>query len=103
MKFEYRHSFTQEEALARVQALTTYWDRKHGIRSDWNGSSAFVKGKVKGISFEGTMTVRADALAADMKVGFLAEKLGGRAYVERKLRDYLDPNNKLDDLQKRAL
>jgi hypothetical protein len=102
MKLEFPHSFNQEEAVARVQALTTYW-RKHGIQSDWTGNSAFVKGKVKGISFEGTMVVKDRALSADMKVGFLAEKLGGRAYVERKLGEYLDPKNNLEDLQKRAL
>ena len=102
MKIEFRHSFGKEEALARLQALTGYWDHKHGIRSDWDGSTARIKGKVKGVSFEGTLEVLPDQLTADMKVGFLAEKLGGRAYVERKLGEYLDPKNTLEDLKARG-
>jgi hypothetical protein len=101
MKFEFPHSLSEDEALARVQALTTYWG-KYGVNADWQGRTARIKGKVKGISFEGTMEIRARVLAADMKVGFLAEKLGGRAYVERKLGEYLDPRKSLEELRART-
>jgi hypothetical protein len=36
-----------------------------------------------------------------MKVGFLAERLGGRSYVENKLRDYLNPANSIESLRAR--
>ncbi len=36
-----------------------------------------------------------------MNAGFLAERLGGRAYVERKLDDYLDPKKTLAELRAR--
>lgn len=44
----------------------------------------------------------ADGLTGEFKVGFLAEKLGGRAYVERKLGEYLDPKISLEDLKARG-
>ncbi len=102
MKIDRPHSFSKDEALGRIKALTDYWHNKHGIRTDWQGDSARVKGKVRGISFDGTFTVLDQQLKADVKVGFLAERLGGRDYVERKLADYLDANNSLEALQARA-
>jgi hypothetical protein len=102
MQFEKPHSFTQEEALTRLQALTDYWSAKHGVQISWSGNTGQVKGKVKGVKFEGTMTVTGDLLTADIKAGFLAEKLGGKQYVESKLDDYLDPSNSVEALQARV-
>jgi hypothetical protein len=100
MKLEYPHSFTQEEVQARIRALTDYWT-KYGIQSTWQGESAQISGKVKGVSFSGTLWLKPGALTGEVKVGFLAEKLGGRAYVERKLTEYLDPKVPLAELQAR--
>ena len=101
MKLDKQHPHSQEEAVARIRALTDYWDTRHGTHTVWQGSSARINGKVKGISFSGTFEVEQGRLVADVKVGFLAEKIGGRAYVERKLDDYLDPGNSLESLQAR--
>jgi len=101
MKLDKQHSYSQDEAVARIRALTDYWDTRHGTRTVWQGNSAQINGKVKGISFDGTFRVEEGRLFADVKVGFLAEKIGGRAYVERKLDDYLNPGNSLESLQGR--
>ena len=101
MKLDKPHSFTQEEAVARIKALTTYWDTRYGTRTTWTDSDAHIKGKVKGISFDGKFSVNNQRLLADVKVGFLAEKIGGKAYVERKLDDYLRPTTTLEALQAR--
>ena len=101
MKLQYPHAFTPEEAQARIRALTDYWT-KYGIQSSWNGDSAQISGKVKGVSFSGTLRLAPGALTGEVKVGFLAEKLGGRAYVERKLAEYLDPKITLTELQSRT-
>jgi hypothetical protein len=101
MKLEYPHSFSQEEAIARIRALTDYW-KKYDVRSEWQADSARINGKVKGVSFEGTFRLLPGMLSAEVKVGFLAEKLGGRAYVERKLTEYLDPGRTLAELQSRT-
>ena len=39
------------------------------------------------------------ALRAEVKVNFLAQKIGGRDYVEGKLAHYLDPGVTLEQLQ----
>jgi hypothetical protein len=54
------------------------------------------------VKFEGRVRVGDGRLVADVKAGFLAEKLGGRQYVERKLEDYLDPKRSLEELRARV-
>ena len=100
MLMERPHGFSAEEALARIQALTTYWTQ-YGVRAQWTGNTAFVDGKVKGVKFRGEIRVEAHSIVADIKAGFLAEKLGGKKYVERKINDYLDAANSLEELQAR--
>ena len=102
MQFDKPHSFSQEEALERLQALGDYWSTKYGVTISWSGNTGQVKGKVKGIKFEGTMTVTGDRLTADIKAGFLAEKMGGKQYVASKLDDYLNPSNSLESLKARV-
>jgi len=102
MKLERTYGFSEDEAVARVRALTDYWDTRHGTRTVWQGTTARISGKVKGISFDGSFSFNGNRLLADVKVGFLAEKIGGRAYVERKLDDYLNPQNSLEALQARV-
>jgi len=101
MKLEYTHRYTIEEATDRIRALTEYWSTRHGIRVDWNGNAASFGGKAKGVSFSGNVAIEANIIRAEVKVGFLAEKLGGRAYVEGKMKDYLDPANTIDELRAR--
>ncbi len=95
------HNFSLEEAIGRVRALTGYWDKKYGTRTEWQESRARIKGKVKMISFDGTFSIDDKKIEGEVEVGFLAEKMGGRAYVERKLTEYLDPKNSLQDLEAR--
>ncbi len=99
MKITKPHNFSADEAAARLQALTSYWDTRYGTRTSWAGTRATIKGKVKGIKFDGNFSVTESNLSADVKVGFLAEKMGGRGYVEHKLEQYLDPNTPLDGLK----
>ncbi len=99
MKITKPHSFSADDAVARLRALTQYWDSRYGTRTSWTGNAARIVGKVKGIKFDGKFSVADSSLNADVKVGFLAEKMGGRGYVEHKLEQYLDPNTTLDALK----
>lgn len=101
MNIDYPHRFSVDEATSRIKALTSYWDSRYGTRTTWQGPSATITGKVKGIKFDGTFTVKDRSLVADVKVGFLAEKMGGRQYVEHKLQQYLDPATSLESLASR--
>jgi len=98
MKLEYPHSFTKDEATARIKALTQYWDRKYGIRSDWQGNTTRIVGKVKIVSFDGTFTLEDRMLRGEVKVSFGGELIG-RPYIEKKLSEYLDPKTSLESLQ----
>lgn len=102
MNLERRYSFQDDEAVARLTALTDYWHRKHGLTCTWTGSACRVQGKVMGVKFDARVTVSGGLVHADVDAGFLAEKLGGRKYVEGKLDDYLDPARSLEELRARA-
>ena len=102
MKLERTYSFSDQEARARIRALTDYWATKYGVRVGWSDHGAHIAGKVKGVGFEGNLEVLGGRLVADIKAGFLAEKLGGRHYVESKLETYLDPAQTLDELEARV-
>ena len=99
MKIQQPHSLSQEEATERMKSLTLYWDTKYGTRTTWDQHTAHIKGRVRGIKFDGTFRVEQHQLFGDIKVGFLAERIGGRGYVERKLQQYFDPNTSLETLQ----
>jgi len=102
MTLDQVHPFSKEEALARVHALTDYWAKKYGVRTDWSGDRAKIAGKVNGVKFDGQITVEDSRISGDIKAGFLAEKLGGRQYVEGKLGEYLSPATSLERLQARV-
>lgn len=99
MKISKPHSFSADDAAARLRALTSYWDSRYGTRTTWTGLSARIVGKVKGIKFDGKFNVAENNLSADVKVGFLAERMGGKGYVEHKLDHYLDANNPIESLK----
>jgi hypothetical protein len=102
MKLERRYDLDESDALARAHALTDYWSKKHGVKVDWRGDNeVHLAGRVMGVKFDGTVHIGAGVIRAEMNAGFLAEKLGARAYVERKLDDYLDRTKSVEELRAR--
>lgn len=102
MRLSKTYGFDDDEARERLRALSDYWAAKYGIRTDWRGDVAHISGKVRGVRFDGDVTVRDGRVDADIEAGFLAEKLGGRKYVEGKLEAYLDPGATLEALRARV-
>lgn len=101
MHFETTYDLPDDDALARLRALTDYWVKKHGVKMQWDGGTVTLSGRVMGVKFDGTVRVGGGKLVADVKAGFLAEKLGAKSYVEGKLADYLDPGKSLEELRAR--
>ena len=99
---ERRYTCSDDEALSRLHALTDYWQRQYGLTSAWTDSACHVHGKVMGVKFDARVTVANSLVRAAVDAGFLAEKLGGRKYVEGKLDDYLNPAHSLDTLRTRT-
>jgi hypothetical protein len=98
MKIECTHSFSVDEAKQRMQALTEYWQNRYGVTTEWMGNRGRTKGKVKGINFDARVDVAEKHVVCEADIGFLAERLGARSYVEKKLEDYLDPSTPVTGL-----
>ena len=101
LKLDYPFSFDHAEAIARMQALTSYWHKRYGIQVNWDGDGAKVEGNVKGIKFKARFLVETNRISGEADVGFLAEKLGAKTYLEKKMADYFSPSNSLESLQAR--
>jgi hypothetical protein len=102
MNLDRPYDFDDDEARTRLRALTDYWHARHGIACTWTEDEVTLSGRVKGVKFEGRVQIGDRRVKAEVKAGFLAEKLGGRQYVQRKLDDYLDPANTIEALQARV-
>lgn len=96
------YSCEDDVALARMHALADYWLAKYQIVTTWSGAKATIRGKVLKVKFDGNIAVENGSVSAQVEAGFLAEKLGGKKYVQRKVREYLDPSVSLEELQARA-
>lgn len=101
MKIDRSFTMPIDEAMERLQALSDYWSAKYGVSVTWEGHTGRVLGKVRGVKFDGHLRLEPGRLAADIKAGFLAERLGGKKYVEGKLDDYLNPTRTLEELRAR--
>ncbi len=96
---KYPHSFSKEEAVARIRALTEYWQR-YGVKTVWHGSTAQMEGRVLGVSFHGEFEITdSELILRKAKYSRLGILLGGRHYAQRKLDEYLDPDMPLGQLQ----
>lgn len=101
IELERRYTLSDDDALARAHALTDYWAKKHGVNVVWREQEVRLHGRVMGVKFDGTVSIRDGRIHASFDAGFLAQKLGARAYVERKLDDYLDPAHSVESLRAR--
>lgn len=95
------YPFDDDEALARLRALTDYWSARHGVHTVWDGPRASLKGRKLGVKYDASAEVGGGLIRAKVSVGMLAEKLGGPAYVRRKLAEYLDPTHTVEALRAR--
>lgn len=95
----YPHSLTLEEAVARLRALTDYWDAQYRTQTDWNGHEGRISGRVLGLSFWSRFTVDHDRIHGELKVSSLAVRMGGRGYLKRKLDHYMNPAVSLEALR----
>jgi hypothetical protein len=103
MKIDYAlpDTLTQADVKARLVAFGEYLTNRHGIGVKWNGDVAKVKGKYLLVTIEGTLSFSPGRIVFDGKdPGFLWR---GKAkdYVAKKLKIYLDPSTRLDELPRR--
>jgi hypothetical protein len=92
LEFDVPHSFSVEDAKARMELLFQYWGTRFGVTHHWDGNVATVEGHVFGIDASGRLVVepkRVHGVGKDP--GLLFRGIGFR-YVDKKLRKYLHPN-----------
>ncbi|MGE0792376.1 MAG: polyhydroxyalkanoic acid system family protein [Sandaracinaceae bacterium] len=95
------YAFSDDEALDRIRALSDYWHTKHSVDTAWVGSVGRLRGKKMGVSYDATVRVGDGRVDIEVDAGWLADKLGAPAYVERKLDTYLDPAESVASLRAR--
>ncbi len=100
MKIVHSHGFDEQEARDRVTALTDYWSTRYAMVGSWQGDRYHIRGKTKGIRFDATFALAPGQVEVAVEVPFFARRIG-RDYVDRKLRDYLDPAHSLEQLRAR--
>lgn len=98
MQFDYKYSFPQEEAKARLELLGAYLANRHGIHVAWEGNKASFNGKYLVVKINGELTV-ADGIVHfnGQDPGMLWRKKAVE-YLRGKLATYLDPNTPMDQL-----
>jgi hypothetical protein len=102
MRLEKKHSFSADEALARLQALADYWNRKHGLRFDFTETRATVSGEVKGVKIRAEVHLEPGAIRVEADDPPLLLRAIAKAYVASKLDHFLDPALAVADLRKEA-
>jgi hypothetical protein len=100
IKFEVRNSLDVNDARQRVEALLSYWNRKYGVTSEWNGLSATMKGKAVGVTVDGKLSVESDRIAGEATDPGMLLRGQAQKYLTRKFGDYLDPGKTLEELLK---
>lgn len=100
LKFEVPSTLPIDDAKKRVEALLSYWNRKYGITSSWNGLKAQMKGKAVGVTIDGNLEVLANKIAGEASDPGMLLRGQAQKYLTRKFGEYLDANRSLDQIQR---
>lgn len=99
VNIEHNHQFAQDEAKARVQALAEYMSNKHGMQVQWTGDDSFrMQGKYKVVSIDATITLGPNKIQVTGKDPGMLWRGPAKAYITKKLEQYLNPGTSLDSL-----
>jgi hypothetical protein len=99
VNIEHNHQFAQDEAKARVKALAEYMSNKHGMQVQWTSDDTFrMQGKYKIVSIDATIAVSANKVHVTGKDPGMLWRGPAKAYITKKLEQYLDPGASVDTL-----
>ena len=98
LRFELPHTFSSDDALARMQALGSYYANKYDAQVSWQGSSGRIKAKYMLFEIDCELEVTTDKIRAVGKdPGALLRKKALR-YLTGKVTAYLDPSVTVEQL-----
>lgn len=98
LKFDVGHKLEKDEALRRAKKLLDYWGNKYGIKTEWNGDTAKLDGKVMGITLAANMTITDSAVNGEASDPGMLFRSKARKYLEEKFAEALDPNTNVDKM-----
>jgi hypothetical protein len=100
LKFEVPSTLPIEDSKLRVEALLSYWNRKYGITSSWNGMKAQMKGKAVGVTIDGNLEVLSNKIAGEASDPGMLLRGQAQKYLTRKFSEYLDARRSLEDIKR---
>lgn len=100
LKFEVPNTLSVDDAKKRVEALLSYWNRKYGVQSAWDGVKASMKGKAMGVSIDGNLEVLGAKISGEASDPGMLLRGQAQKYLTRKFAEYLDPKKSLEELLK---
>ena len=103
MKIEESHSFTAEEAQARLKLLVESWEKKVGLKATWTGPAVNVAGSAMGVTIAADVRVEPTRIIAEGKDPGLLMRTAATGYLKKKFAEYFDPKVTLADLAKRSV
>lgn len=98
LKFEVPSTLPLDDSKKRVEALLSYWNRKYGITSSWNGMKAQMKGKAVGVTIDGNLEVLSNKIAGEASDPGMLLRGQAQKYLTRKFSEYLDARRSLEDI-----
>ncbi len=98
LKFEVPSQVPMDEAKKRVEALLSYWKRKYGVQSSWDGHKAKMSGKAMGVSIDGALEVHGSKIAGEAADPGMLLRGQAQKYLTRKFGEYLNPGKTLEQL-----
>ena len=99
MNIEHNHNFAQDEAVTRVKALADYMTARHGMQVQWLTEDSFrLSGKYKVVAIDATIAVRDGKIAVHGKDPGMLWRGPAKAYITKKIEQYLDPSVTPDTL-----
>lgn len=98
LKFEVPSTLPIDDSKKRVEALLSYWNRKYGITSSWNGMKAQMKGKAVGVTIDGNLEVLGNKIAGEASDPGMLLRGQAQKYLTRKFSEYLDAKRSLEDI-----
>jgi len=76
MQMEHGHGHSDDEARARIDALTEHWSTRYAMSGSWRGEAFRITGKTKGIRLGATFTAAPGRVIVRVDVPFFARKIG---------------------------
>jgi hypothetical protein len=101
VEIEHKHPFTHDEARERLKALADYLTNRHGMNIQWTDADRFhLTGKYTVVNLDVSVQVGPNKINVTGPDPGLLLRGAAKAYIARKVSEYLSPDAPLDTLRR---